>query len=94
MELKCFGGTASETNKATPFLCLLFRMLHLKPSFDIVLQFVRNADFKYLRILGAFYIRLVGTHEVIYTELEPLLADFRKLNKQTRTGWESTTVDQ
>ena len=69
-------------------------MLHLKPGLDIALELVRNEEFKYVRILGAFYLRLVGSHEIVYRELEPLLADYRKVIKQTRTGWDLTTVDQ
>jgi pre-mRNA-splicing factor 38A len=85
---------ANETNKPTPFLCLLLKMLHLQPELAIVLELVRNEEFKYVRVLGAFYLRLMANSEHVYRELEPLLMDYRKLAKQTRTGWELTTMDQ
>ena len=88
------GGAANEFDTPTPFICLLLKMLHLKPSLDIVLELIHNEEFKYVRLLGAFYLRLVGNADIIYVELEPLLADYRKLAKQTRTGWELTTMDQ
>ena len=94
MELRCFGGVASENNKPTPFICLLLKMLHLQPELSIVLEFIRQEEYKYLRVLGAFYLRLVGSPENVFRELEPLLADYRKLTKQTRTGWDLTTIDQ
>jgi pre-mRNA-splicing factor 38A len=31
VELTCVGGVSSETNKPTPFLCLLLRMLAIVP---------------------------------------------------------------
>jgi pre-mRNA-splicing factor 38A len=94
VELTCVGGVASETNKPTPFLCLLLRMLALAPAYDIVVQFIRSAEFKYLRCLGAMYLRLVGLPEDIYEELEPLLADFRKVAMHTKSDWQLTTIDQ
>ena len=35
--------------------------------------------FRYLRALGVFYLRLVGTSLEIYQYLEPLLNDYRKM---------------
>src|SRR2546423_781670 len=37
---------------------------------------------RYLRALGAFYLRLVGTSLEIYQYLEPLLNDHRKLRQR------------
>lgn len=94
VELTCLGGVSSETNKPTPFLCLLLKMLSMAPDYDIVLELLRNEEYKYVRCLGAMYLRMVGRAEDVYVELEPLLQDFRKLSVQQRQGWESTTVDQ
>lgn len=41
---------------------------------------IRN---RYLRALGAFYLRLVGTAMEIYQYLEPLLNDYRKLRRKS-----------
>ncbi|XP_074643921.1 pre-mRNA-splicing factor 38A-like [Tubulanus polymorphus] len=86
MELKYIGGVFGGNIKPTPFLCLVLKMLQIQPEKDIVVEFIRNADFKYVRALGAFYMRLVGTSLEIYKYLEPLYNDFRKLKKQNRDG--------
>jgi pre-mRNA-splicing factor 38A len=50
---------------------------------------------RYVRALGAFYLRLVGKAAEIYTYLEPLYNDYRKVNRRTLNGaWEQTTMDQ
>jgi len=54
----------------------------------------RQGEFKYLRILAAFYIRLAWEPVEIYTTLEPLLADSRKIRRRTRTGFALTHVDE
>jgi pre-mRNA-splicing factor 38A len=41
-----------------------------------------DRTFRYLRALGAFYLRLVGNAKEIYQYLEPLLNDYRKLRLQ------------
>lgn len=51
-------------------------------------------DFKYLRALAAFYIRLTFPAVEIYRTLEPLLSDYRKLRRRTREGFVLTYVDQ
>ncbi|KAF2400894.1 PRP38-domain-containing protein [Trichodelitschia bisporula] len=53
-----------------------------------------RGDFKYLRALAAFYIRLAWEPVEIYRTLEPLLSDWRKLKRRTREGFVLTTVDQ
>ena len=94
VELNCIGGMASESNKPTPFLCLLMKMLAIAPSHDIVIELVKNEEFKYVRCLGAMYLRLVGLPEDVYQELEPLLADFRKIAVHRKDDWTLSTVDQ
>jgi len=94
VELNCIGGVGSENSKPTPFLCLLLKMLALAPAHDIVVEFIRNEEFKYVRCLGAMYLRLVGLPEDVYKELEPLLADFRKIAVHRKDAWALTTVDQ
>ena len=36
-----------------PFLCLILKMLQIQPSKEIVIEFIKNPDFKYVRALGA-----------------------------------------
>ncbi|PGH16198.1 hypothetical protein AJ79_01965 [Helicocarpus griseus UAMH5409] len=51
-------------------------------------------DFKYLRALAAFYIRLTFNAAEVYTTLEPLLSDYRKLKRRTKDGFVLTYIDQ
>lgn len=58
-------------------------------------RYIANTDFKYLRCLGAFYLRLVGTAMDCYTYLEPILKDFRKIKRMKRDGgFELIHVDE
>jgi pre-mRNA-splicing factor 38A len=50
---------------------------------------------RYVRLLGAFYMRLIGTALDVYQYLEPLYYDFRKIRRRLRDGtYVLTTVDQ
>ncbi|ERM96747.1 hypothetical protein AMTR_s02269p00004750, partial [Amborella trichopoda] len=40
----------------------------------------------YVRILGAFYLRLVGKPTDVYQYLEPLYNDYRKLRRKSADG--------
>ncbi|KAG5291800.1 pre-mRNA-processing factor [Histoplasma ohiense] len=51
-------------------------------------------DFKYLRALAAFYIRLTFDAADIYKSLEPLLTDYRKLKRRMKDGFVLTYIDQ
>ncbi|KAJ1530531.1 hypothetical protein ONE63_005420 [Megalurothrips usitatus] len=86
MELRFVGGVFGGNIKPTPFLCLILKMLQIQPEKDIIVEFIKNEEFKYVRALGAMYMRLVGTSLDCYKYLEPLLNDGRKLRSQTREG--------
>jgi len=86
MELRYIGGVFGGNIKPTPFLCLTLKMLQIQPEKDIIVEFLKNEDFKYVRALGAFYMRLVGTSLDCYKYLEPLFNDSRKLRRQNREG--------
>lgn len=51
-------------------------------------------DFKYLRVLAAFYIRITFNAVDVYKTLEPLLMDYRKIKRRTKDGFALTHVDQ
>jgi pre-mRNA-splicing factor 38A len=51
-------------------------------------------DFKYLRCLAAFYIRLAWEPVEIYKTLEPLLTDYRKIKRRLKDAFTLTHVDQ
>lgn len=76
MEFSFVSGVYSSIIKPTPFLCLTLKMLHIQPEKDIVVDFIRNKDFKYVHMLGAFfYMRLTNTASDCYKYLEPLYND-------------------
>ena len=86
MELRFIGGVYAGNIKPAPFLCLVLKMLQIQPEKDIVVEFIKNEDFKYVRALGAFYLRLTGSSMDCYKYLEPLLNDYRKVRTQGRDG--------
>ena len=46
MELRYVGGVYSGNIKPAPFLCLTLKMLQIQPEKDIVIEFIKNEDFK------------------------------------------------
>ncbi|XP_019866792.1 pre-mRNA-splicing factor 38 [Aethina tumida] len=86
MELRYVGGVFGGNIKPTPFLCLTLKMLQIQPEKDIVVEFIKNEEFKYVRALGAFYMRLTGSSLDCYKYLEPLYNDNRKLRRQNRSA--------
>ncbi|KAI9189918.1 hypothetical protein H9P43_001351 [Blastocladiella emersonii ATCC 22665] len=95
VELDAIGGQYGN-QVPTPFLCLVLKLLQIDPTPDIVLEYIRDPEFKYLRALGAFYLRVVGSPVDIYTELEPLLNDARKLRRRMPggAGFDLTFMDE
>lgn len=95
MELRYVGGVHGGFIYPTPFLCLVLKMLQIQPEKDIVVEFIKNEEFKYVRALGAFYMRLTGSSVDCYKYLEPLYNDNRKLRRQNREGqFEIVHVDE
>ncbi|KAM9793965.1 pre-mRNA-splicing factor 38A [Syngnathus typhle] len=95
MELKYVGGVFGGNIKPTPFLCLVLKLLQIQPEKDIIVEFIKNEDFKYVRLLGAMYMRLTGTTVDCYKYLEPLYNDYRKIKSQNRNGeFELMHVDE
>jgi pre-mRNA-splicing factor 38A len=92
--LKYCGGTYGGNIKPTEFLCLTLKLLQLQPEKDIVIAFIQNEDFKYLRLLGAVYMRLVGKAVDIYKYLEPLYNDYRKVSYRGSVGWSIKYIDE
>ncbi|EFN52507.1 hypothetical protein CHLNCDRAFT_49093 [Chlorella variabilis] len=86
VEITEVGGMQGEPQKPTHFICLILKMLQIQPDKDIVVEFIKNDDFKYLRLLGAFYMRLVGRPLDVYQYLEPLYNDYRKVRIRNFQG--------
>jgi pre-mRNA-splicing factor 38A len=48
MELKHIGGMYGGNRKPSPFLCLILKMLQIQPEKEIVLEFIRNQDYRFV----------------------------------------------
>jgi pre-mRNA-splicing factor 38A len=93
-DVKAVGGSYGGNNRPTRFLCLTLKLLQIQPEEGIIESFIENEDFKYVRALGAFYLRLTGRPAEIYDQLEPLYNDFRKLRFRESMGWKLCHMDE
>lgn len=84
--LRYIGGTFGPTQTPSAFLCLLQKLLQLGPEEAIVDAYVSQTEFKYARLLGAFYTRVVGRGRRVYEAIEPLLGDWRKVVVRDAAG--------
>ena len=50
--LKFVGGTYGGARKPTDFMCLVLKLLQIQPDREIVVEFIKNEDYKYVRVLG------------------------------------------
>jgi pre-mRNA-splicing factor 38A len=93
-DLTHVGGLYGNARKPAPFICLALKLLQLGPTRDVVQEFLTQPHFKYATILAAFYLRIVGDAVDVYSTLEPLLADYRKLVVRVGSGdFELTNLD-
>eukprot|EP00746_Dinoflagellata_sp_MGD_P159295 gnl/MRDRNA2_/MRDRNA2_86671_c0_seq1.p1 gnl/MRDRNA2_/MRDRNA2_86671_c0~~gnl/MRDRNA2_/MRDRNA2_86671_c0_seq1.p1 ORF type:complete len:198 (+),score=4.46 gnl/MRDRNA2_/MRDRNA2_86671_c0_seq1:175-768(+) len=86
VSIKIVGGTIGGQRRPTDFLCLILKMLQIQPSKETYLELILSEDYKYARLLGAFYLRLIGNSMEIYQYVEPLLSDYRKIRIQDTEG--------
>lgn len=92
--MRFIGGVFGGNQRPTDFLSLLLKLLQIQPEKEILVEYLRADEFKYvpalyvlnaltktryLRALAAFYIRMTFRAVDVYELLEPLLKDFRKL---------------
>jgi len=86
--LKYIGGTYGGNKHPTDFVCLILKMLQIQPSEEIITEYLSDdcADYKYLRALAAFYVRLTCKSSQVYLKLEQLLNDYRKLRLRNSDG--------
>lgn len=78
MELDHLGGTYGGNRKPTPFMCLVMKMLQIQPEKEIVIEFIKNEDYKYFLPKiptnnKQFQIKNLGT---IYTSINHFVLDF------------------
>jgi pre-mRNA-splicing factor 38A len=92
--LKCVGGTFGGNHRPSKFLCLTLKLLQLQPDAELVQEFIQQDHFKTVKALGAFYLRLTGRPADIYDTLEPLYADYTKLQYRGVTEWKLLHMDE
>lgn len=85
LSLTYIGGTYG-IQRPTEFLCLLCKLLQIQPDKEIILEYLRYEEFKYLRAVAAMYVRLTFTALEVYEILEPMLNDYRKLRFRSMSG--------
>ncbi|ANB15077.1 Pre-mRNA-splicing factor 38A [Sugiyamaella lignohabitans] len=93
VDLQFIGGHYAN-QRVSPFLCLTFKLIQLQPEEEIILEYLNQLDFKYLRAIAAFYVRLFFPAEHVYSLLEPLLQDYRKLRLRTTSSVKLTYMDE
>ncbi|GBE62357.1 pre-mRNA splicing protein [Babesia ovata] len=86
IELQYVGGTFGGNRQPSPFICLVLKLLQIQPELDIIEEYIKNTEFKYLRALGIYYMRLVGSSAKVYETLEPIYSDYRKLRFRLNDG--------
>ncbi|PWN33420.1 Pre-mRNA-splicing factor 38A, partial [Meira miltonrushii] len=84
-DLTYIGGTYG-LQKPTPFICLVCKLLQIQPDRQIILEYLRHKQFKYLRAVAAMYVRLTFTPLDVFETLEPLLNDYSKLRFRQMNG--------
>lgn len=92
--LSCVGGTYGGAGRPTKFLALTLKLLQLQPSIDIIQTFLEQDDFKYLKALGCFYLRLTGRPQEIYQMIDPLYANHSKLRYRDVNEWKLIHMDE
>lgn len=66
MELDHLGGTHGGNRKPTPFMCLVMKMLQIQPEKEIVIEFIKNDDYKYLSLSLSIYVRVCALLELLF----------------------------
>jgi pre-mRNA-splicing factor 38A len=46
VELEYVGGTFSHNAKPTPFICLVLKLLQIQPDKEVVVEYIKNEDYK------------------------------------------------
>ncbi|CAB52035.1 U4/U6 x U5 tri-snRNP complex subunit Prp38 [Schizosaccharomyces pombe] len=93
VRLEYIGGQYGN-QRPTEFICLLYKLLQIAPEKEIIQQYLSIPEFKYLRALAAFYVRLTWDDVEVHQTLEPLLRDYRKLRIRTNSEIRLTYLDE
>jgi len=92
IELQTIGGVYGK-QRPTEFICLLLKLLQIQPEKEILIEYLQAEEFKYLRALAAMYIRLTFQAAEVYSILEPMMKDYRKLRVRSMVGYSITHMD-
>eukprot|EP00388_Colpodella_angusta_P008148 GDKJ01022491.1.p1 GENE.GDKJ01022491.1~~GDKJ01022491.1.p1 ORF type:complete len:265 (-),score=28.30 GDKJ01022491.1:61-855(-) len=94
IKCKYIGGTHGGARHPTPFISLLLKLCQLAPEMEVIIEYIKQDEFKYLRALAAMYIRIAAKSTDVFNLLEPVLSDYRKLRVRNLDGTFSiTTMD-
>lgn len=91
IEIGCIGNQEQGGGRPFPFMCLLVKLIQLMPQREIVEFYVDQEKFKYLKVLGLVFIRLVYRDK---RRLETELRDYRKLRIFENGEFKLTFVDE
>lgn len=71
MELDHLGGTYGGNRKPTPFMCLVMKMLQIQPDKEIVVEFIKNEDYKSVIFITLMFLVNFTYHNVcVYNHIE------------------------
>ncbi|KAF8163112.1 PRP38 family-domain-containing protein [Crassisporium funariophilum] len=93
IEVRFIGGVYGN-QRPTEYMCLLLKLLQIQPEKEILVEYLRAEEFKYLRALAALYIRMTFRAIDVYELLEPLLKDYRKLRLRNMAGYSLLFMDE
>jgi pre-mRNA-splicing factor 38A len=85
LDIRGVGSTFGPAHKPCPFMCLVLKLLQIQPPKEIVAEYILSDEI-HVRLLGAFYMRLVGKPVEVYRYLEPLLNDYRRVHMLDASG--------
>lgn len=92
---KCANLTAvgglQDNHRATPFLCLVFKLTLINPPREIIEEMLSQKYFKYLTAVALVFVRLTYDAMLVYRIIEPFLGDYRKLRCTNRSSSEFIT---
>lgn len=74
-------GGIDNSNRPSPFLSCLVRLVELAPEIDVIDLFLTQHHFKYVTALALAYVRLTQPPTAIIKHLQVFSTDYRKLRQ-------------
>lgn len=82
IDIERVGFFVGPTKLPELFSCLVVRILQITPKPEIVFALVEQDVHKYLRVLGAVVIRLIGNQHMFEVMLQICFEDYRNIRVQ------------